>query len=152
MTGTARSFRRGGRSVTRGGAGAPWRGRGSARVEGGGRRFAGALVLACAVASCSVPASAPERPRVVRIQARKFAFSPSAVHVRKGVPVTLELESLDRVHGFEIPDLGKRADVVPGRLARLDVTSKESGSLRFRCDVFCGEGHEDMVGTIVVDP
>lgn len=66
--------------------------------------------------------------------------------------MTLELESLDRVHGFEIPGLGTRADIVPGRLARIDVTPKEAGSLRFRCDVFCGDGHEDMVGMLVVDP
>jgi len=142
-----------GRSVASPRSGAPRRSGGAvARARDSVRGLALVSALAGSALSCSVPASTPESARVVRIQARKFAFSPSAIHVRKGVPVTLELESLDRVHGFEIPDLQKRADIVPGRLARVDVLAKESGSLTFRCAVFCGDGHEDMVGTIVVDP
>ena len=116
------------------------------------RSVAAAVALLSLAVSCGVPASAPDRPSAVRIQARKFAFSPNAIRLRAGVPATLELESLDRVHGFEIPDLGVRADVVPGRVARVDVTPKAAGTLPFRCDVFCGSGHEDMVGTITVDP
>lgn len=115
-------------------------------------RFAEVFVLVCGAVSCSVPSSMPERPRVVRIQARKFAFSPSSIHLRKGIPVTLELESLDRVHGFAISDLDTRANIVPGRLTHIEVLPKKTGSFVFRCDVFCGDGHEDMVGTFVVDP
>ena len=77
---------------------------------------------------------------------------PTVVRARKGVPLVLEFESLDRVHGFAIPSLGVRADVVPGRSVRLDVTPREAGSIAFQCDVFCGEGHDEMVGTLVIDP
>jgi hypothetical protein len=61
------------------------------------RHAAIAFLVACGAASCSLPSSTPERPRVVRIQARKFAFLPEVIHLRQGIPATLELESLDRV-------------------------------------------------------
>lgn len=115
-------------------------------------RLAIVAAFVASAASCSSPSSTPSRPRIVRIQAHKFAFAPDVVHARRGVPLELELESLDRVHGFEIGDLGKRADVVPGRVARLEITPREPGSFSFRCDVFCGDGHERMIGTVIVDP
>jgi len=35
--------------------------------------------------------------------AKKFEYSPSEVHIRKGEHVVLELTSLDRKHGFKLP-------------------------------------------------
>ena len=42
-------------------------------------------------------------PRVVRIVAKRFSFTPSEVRLKKGEPVVLELVSEDRVHGFKLP-------------------------------------------------
>jgi len=86
-------------------------------------------------------------PRVIKMTAKKFEYSPSEVHIRKGEHVVLE-----RKHGFKLPELGIRADVPPGGTARVEVTAEKAGRFPFACDVFCGDGHEDMTGTLVVDP
>jgi cytochrome c oxidase subunit 2 len=45
---------------------------------------------------------------------------------------------------------GSRADVNPGATATVRFTPNKTGKFTFSCDVFCGEGHEDMTGTIIV--
>ena len=65
----------------------------------------------------SSPAPRPPRtaPRVIQITAKKFEFSPAEIHLKRGEHVVLELTSLDRKHGFKLPELGIRADVPAGR-------------------------------------
>ena len=94
----------------------------------------------------------PPAPRVIKVTAKKFEFTPSEIHVKKGEHVVLELTALDRKHGFKLPELGIRTDVPPGGTSRVELTPEKAGRFAFACDVFCGDGHEDMVGTLVVDP
>ena len=61
------------------------------------------------------------------------------------------LTSEDRIHGFKMPDFGLRTDIVPGQETRVTMTPDKAGSFTFFCDVFCGDGHEDMEGTLVVE-
>ena len=88
--------------------------------------------------------------KVIKITAKKFEFSPSEIKVKKGELVTLELTSADRIHGFKLPDFNVRAEVKPGEVSRVQFTPNKSGSFTFSCDVFCGSGHEDMSGTLIV--
>ena len=87
---------------------------------------------------------------VIRITAKKFEYEPNQITLKKGEPVTLELVSLDRVHGFNLPELGIRADIIPGQSMKVHLLPQTTGSLTFRCDIFCGSGHEDMAGQIIV--
>jgi len=87
---------------------------------------------------------------VVKMTAKKFQYSPAQVTVKKGTPVVLELTSEDSKHGFNLPDFGVRADVKPGAVTRVTFTPDKTGTFTFACDVFCGSGHEDMSGTLVV--
>ena len=96
-------------------------------------------------------AAAPQE-RVIKMTARRFNYSPDTIEVEQGVPVTLELTSLDRDHGFTIPYLGVRIDVEPGQTARVHFVPEKAGTFLFHCDVFCGSGHEEMAGTMVVVP
>jgi cytochrome c oxidase subunit 2 len=50
----------------------------------------------------------------------------------------------------DAPALGLHADVLPGRVARVPFTPGKEGSYEFACDVFCGSGHEEMGGVIIV--
>ena len=94
---------------------------------------------------------AAETPAEIRIGARKFEFHPNMVTVKAGQPVVLVLTSEDRIHGFKMPDLGVRTDIVPGQETRLTLLPDKPGSFTFFCDVFCGGGHEDMDGTLIVE-
>lgn len=80
----------------------------------------------------------------------KFEFLPPTINLKKGEPVILKLNSLDRMHGFKVPDLGIRADVLADTTVRVRVVPDKVGRFTFACDNSCGDGHEDMEGVIVV--
>jgi cytochrome c oxidase subunit 2 len=82
--------------------------------------------------------------------AKKFEYSPNEIVLKKGVPAVLEITALDRLHGFSCPELGIRADLQQGKITRVRVVPQKAGSFAFHCDIFCGDGHEDMSGTIIV--
>lgn len=88
--------------------------------------------------------------KVIRMSAKNFAFSPGTITVKKGVPVVLELTSEDRVHGFKLPEFKVRSDIKPGAVTRVSFTPDKTGEFSFSCDVFCGDGHEQMDGTLIV--
>jgi cytochrome c oxidase subunit 2 len=87
---------------------------------------------------------------VIRISVSNFEFKPSEIVVKKGVPVILELSSKDRRHGFKLAEFQLRADVNPGVVARVRFIPNKIGTFTFVCDVFCGDGHEEMSGTLRV--
>ena len=94
---------------------------------------------------------AADTPTEIRISAKKFEYHPDKVTAKVGQPVVLVLTSEDRIHGFKMPDFGIRTDIVPGQETRVALTPDKVGSFTFHCDVFCGDGHEDMEGTLVVE-
>jgi cytochrome c oxidase subunit 2 len=104
-----------------------------------------ALVLAGAV-----HAKAARKERVIKIEARKFRFAPNLIELKKGEAVVLELTALDFPHGFSIPDWKMRTDLVMGKTVRMRLKPEQAGQFAFLCDNFCGSGHEEMNGTIVV--
>ena len=89
---------------------------------------------------------------VVHMTAKKYEFTPSTVVLKKGVPVVLEIVSLDRKHGFQVKDLKVDEEISPDRPTRIRIVPDKAGTFEFHCDVFCGSGHEDMAGQIVVEP
>src|SRR4051812_35323512 len=93
---------------------------------------------------------ARSQPRVIKVKVRRFAFTPNHIELRKAEPVTIELTTEDIVMGMSIPDFKVRADIVPGQTSRLDFTPDRAGTFAFLCDIFCGDGHEGMSGTLVV--
>jgi cytochrome c oxidase subunit 2 len=113
------------------------------------RRRLLAAGVAAVLAAGGARAARP-MPKVIRITARKFAFLPGEITLKKGVPVTLEFVSADVVMGFNAPDFKVRADIIPGQVARLHFTPDRTGTFTFLCDIFCGDGHEGMSGTLKV--
>ena len=91
-----------------------------------------------------------EGAQVIKITAKRFEYSPNEITLKLGVPVILELTSEDVQHGFSCPGLNLHAEIDPGRITRLCVVPKTLGRYDFHCDIFCGMGHGDMRGTIIV--
>ena len=106
------------------------------------------LVLGVVVASAWVAAQPQEQ--VIRVSAKKFAFTPDTIVLKRGVPVILEFTTEDVLMGFNVPELGLRADIVPGQTSRLRIVPGKVGNYPFICDIFCGAGHEEMAGVITV--
>jgi cytochrome c oxidase subunit II len=59
--------------------------------------------------------------------------------------------SRDVIHGFWIPEMRIKADMVPGLVNTLRVTPTVPGTYRIICTEFCGLGHGAMHSTVVVD-
>jgi cytochrome c oxidase subunit 2 len=87
----------------------------------------------------------------VSVAASRFEFTPDTVKAKVGQPLTFVLTSLDRIHGFKMPDFGIRTDIVPDQETRVTITPQKAGTFTFFCDIFCGDGHEEMAGTLVVE-
>src|SRR5882724_10470116 len=107
------------------------------------------IAIGAAVALAIAAAAAPPE-KVIAVSAMKFEYLPSTIKLKKGEPVILELSSLDRVHGFKVPELGLHAAVLPDIPVRVRVVPDKVGRFTFACDNFCGDGHEDMEGVIGV--
>jgi cytochrome c oxidase subunit 2 len=117
------------------------------------------LIAASAVLFIQQTVARPTAPgprddeQVIRISASHFEFKPNEIVVRKGVPVTLELVSADRHHGFKLAQFKLRADIQPGVVEKVRFVPDKIGTFTFICDVFCGDGHEEMSGTLkVIEP
>jgi cytochrome c oxidase subunit II len=114
------------------------------------RRVFTALLIGSAVGGAA-RAMLAETPNEIKLAASKFEYTPDTVKVKVGQPVTLVLTSFDRIHGFKMPEFGIRTDIVPDQETRVTLTPQKVGNFVFFCDVFCGDGHEDMSGTLVVE-
>jgi len=116
----------------------------------GFRILALAAVLGASLVSAGDYASVQTEEPVIKIVAKKFEYTPNVIKLKKGVPVVLEFTTLDVLMGFKVPDLGIRADIIPGKVSRIRVVPDKAGTFPFVCDIFCGSGHEDMTGTLIV--
>jgi cytochrome c oxidase subunit II len=110
----------------------------------------GAMAVAAALGAAALAAGGPPEREIIVI-AQKFDFTPETIVVKKGEPVVLDITSLDRAHGFKVPELGLHADIQPDRSVRVRFVPDKVGRFSFACDNFCGDGHEDMNGVIVVE-
>lgn len=107
----------------------------------------GAWSLTQATAAKPAPAA---KERVIKIQAKKFVYSPNRITLKKDEAVVLEFTALDFMHGFNVPDWKIRADLMPGQITRVSVKPDTAGEIDFLCDNFCGTGHEQMSGKFIV--
>jgi cytochrome c oxidase subunit 2 len=108
-----------------------------------------AAALAAVTGGVALRAFAAER--VIPIKARKFTYEPDEIVLKLNEPVILEFTTADVVMGFNAPDFKVRATIIPGQTARVRIVPDKTGTFVFHCDVFCGDGHEDMDGTIRVE-
>jgi len=106
------------------------------------------LALLLALANSDVAA----QDQVIQVTAERFKFTPGVIQLKVGVPVVLELTSLDRKHGFQVPDLKIDETIEPGKVTRVRIVPEKAATYDFHCSVFCGSGHEEMAGQIVVSP
>jgi cytochrome c oxidase subunit 2 len=100
-----------------------------------------ALLVLIAVAGTGKPAQAAGEPRVVELTAKRFAFTPDKITLKKGETVTLRLHSEDVTHGFFMRKLKIDTEVEAGKTTDLTITPETAGSYTTICDHFCGANH-----------
>lgn len=112
------------------------------------KKFPLRILFACLLAAPVFPASsarAADAPRRIEITARRFAFSPGEITLKKGEPVVLVLKSADVAHGLRFRDLNVEVKVSAGGTAQIAFTPEKTGDFTGRCSVFCGAGHGSMM-------
>lgn len=83
-------------------------------------------------------------PQRVDITARRFAFTPGEITVKKGQPVVLVLKSADVNHGLRFRDFGIDVQVKAGKTVEVKFIPDKTGDFVGHCSVFCGAGHGSM--------
>lgn len=86
----------------------------------------------------------------VYIVARMWSFDPEEIIVPPGSTVDFYLTSKDVVHGFHINEKGVNMMAVPGTINKITAKFEQPGVYRFVCNEFCGAGHQNMMGKIIV--
>ncbi len=78
--------------------------------------------------------------------------SSGTMYIQEGVTFLLRVQSEDVIHSFYVPDLGIKIDAVPGITNIFWVRADIAGMYTVQCAEFCGLGHSQMHGTVVVFP
>lgn len=103
--------------------------------------------------------NAPDDAYEVNVTAQKWlwnftyengARSTGELHVPAGRPIKLVMSSNDVIHSFFVPDYRIKQDVVPGRYTETWFQVNEAGESIIFCTEYCGTGHSDMYGKVVV--
>ena len=85
-----------------------------------------------------------------KMTAKQFEFTPSIIEVNKGDRVRLIVTSLDVPHGITIPEYGINERIDPGKPVTIEFTADKQGTFTAYCSVFCGSGHSNMKGKLIV--
>lgn len=73
------------------------------------------------------------------------------LHIPVGTVVTTDLESVDVIHSFWVPQLGGKTDVIPGHINHTWFQVNQTGTFHGQCAEFCGTQHAGMRIEVVVE-
>jgi len=98
--------------------------------------------------------------RAVYVEAKKYRFIPGTAEPirvglgeRVGIAATALDEGYHSGHGLYVPAEVYDVDLqaTPGGADSTTFLADEAGEFEVRCDVYCGEGHDEMTGRLVVE-
>ena len=131
--------------------------------------IAALLLIGSIAATRWFSSSEKEGELVVEIVAEEFQFKPAEIRVRAGTRVILKVRAIDKKHGiaFKVIPIGKPEGspaglqffqpepdwvLAKGKETTIEFVAVLPGRYEFACSVFCGMGHNGMLGRIVVEP
>ncbi len=83
---------------------------------------------------------------------QRDVFSYVNMYVPVGMTVTLDISADDVAHSWWIPELGGKADALPGYINKSWFRVKAPGIYRGQCAELCGRNHANMYATVHVLP
>ena len=115
-----------------------------------------AIILLLAVGATSVAVWARqvrggEDVKTIDVTASRFQFEPATISVAQGDNIRLRLHSADRSHAFAIKAFRVKA-LIPngGETVTVEFIADQAGTFAFTCSEYCGTGHSQMKGKLVV--
>lgn len=77
-------------------------------------------------------------------------FNDLKLTVTKGDIVVIKIKNLDVPHGFGLDEFGVNAVTPPGEITTIKFSASQEGQFTFYCTVFCGTGHPNHKGILIV--
>jgi cytochrome c oxidase subunit 2 len=91
-------------------------------------------------------------PRVIEVVAQRFVFEPPEIQATEGERIRLVVRSGDGLHGIEIKQFRVSKEIPRGKEpVTIEFTADAVGRFPILCSVYCGDGHDDMKGALVVN-
>ena len=87
----------------------------------------------------------------VTLTASQWKFEPSVVRVNLGETIKLKVRSIDVEHGVGIREFNVNVKVPAGEEKEVTFVADQKGEFSMFCNVYCGAGHKDMKGVLVVE-
>ena len=95
----------------------------------------------------------------INVSAMQFAWifnytdeiATAELHVPVGKKIRLNMNAVDVLHAFWVPQLRIKQDLIPGRETYLEFTPRVVGEYPIVCAEFCGSYHGGMRTTMVID-
>ena len=107
-------------------------------------------VVAIPGPSAGTPALQNPERRVIEITVKRYEFVPPSVEVVQGERVRFVVKSGDGLHGFGIMWFDVSKEIPRGETVNIDFVADAPGEFPILCTEFCGDGHEEMKGVLVV--
>jgi cytochrome c oxidase subunit II len=77
--------------------------------------------------------------------------SANEMHVPVGTVVDVDVESVDVIHSYWVPQLGGKIDAIPGHVNRTWFQATQTGTYHGQCAEFCGAEHANMRFDVIVE-
>ncbi len=94
--------------------------------------------------------TAPGKVQVVLL-GQAWSFTPGEVRVPAGAEVTFLMTTPDVIHGFHVEGTRINVMLIPGQVTRVVYTFEEPGEHLIICHEYCGIGHHNMWGKVIVE-
>jgi cytochrome c oxidase subunit II len=94
--------------------------------------------------------TAPGKYEVVML-GQAWSFTPSEVRVPAGAEVTFLMTTPDVIHGFHVEGTRLNVMLIPGQVTRVSQVFEEPGEHLIICHEYCGVGHHNMWGKVIVE-
>ncbi|HEV8537249.1 MAG TPA: cytochrome c oxidase subunit II [Candidatus Limnocylindria bacterium] len=93
----------------------------------------------------------PDQP-IFKLQDGSTLIAGEQLDIPVGQKIKLELTAKDVIHSFWVPNIGGKKDAVPGHTTTMWIQADRAGTYKGQCFEFCGDGHADMLVTVVAHP
>ena len=120
------------------------------------------IIAVVVIAAIAVVYQKPQQPvDGIRMIADYWSFEPSTITVKKGETVRLVITSVSNWmpmmpimypnHGIDIEGYDIDYLLPVGETVKIEFVADKAGEFHFHCSVYCGMGHENMHGELIVE-
>ncbi len=87
----------------------------------------------------------------IKMTAQQFMYTPNLIEVHVGDTIRLEITTLDITHGFQLEEFNiLNVQIIEGEPTIIEFLANQKGEFKFFCTVFCGSGHPEHIGTLII--